>query len=59
MRRTHRRAAALVIGTITLAAITGCAHTTANDAPAPDQTSATSTPARAACSPATSTEAAR
>lgn len=45
MRRTHRRAAALVIGTITLAAITGCAHTTANDTPAPDQTSATSTPA--------------
>lgn len=47
MRRTHRRAAALVIGTITLAAITGCAHTTADDTPEPTpaQTSATSTPA--------------
>lgn len=48
MRRTHRRAAALIIGTInTLAAVTGCAHTTADDTPATatDQTNATSTPA--------------
>lgn len=47
MRRTHGRAAALVIGTITLAAVTGCAHTTADDTPesTPAQTSATSMPA--------------
>lgn len=44
MRRTHRRAIATIIGTITLAVATGCAHTTADDIPAPvtDQTSATS-----------------
>lgn len=47
MRRPQRRAAALVIGTITLAAVTGCAHGPADDTPesTPAQTSATSTPA--------------
>lgn len=51
MRRTHRRDIATIIGMITLAAATGCAHTTADDIPATASSTTSSTSASAASSP--------